>query len=387
MRRRWGFHTTTAVVAVLALAACGDGGAADPTIAANDPGSTVPVFDPSIILPAANDIGSCPPSLQENADHGTLDFVPLRSRILTPSVVWWRVNRIGSAAGDKTATTTPQDRTIPVTLIGSAGLPGSLAAPPSSARLYGPNLPQVIAAQDAGYTFYVGRREPSTKIESIVAVDGEGRIGFVGQCEAVMSTVTIEGFVKTVRGGETDIGLPRDSSAASIMAAVVQPSRGPASIAFAAWGASTPPAAWVDTPADRRSIDPEVTPAEVMDDLRRLSVAVDLPAEWRTGADVTICTRTVFAWGECTALNVGPSSDPLSITAYLRPAEGFQVWALDGRAAFDSPIGLLATVSSARSDERIASLGTVNLGPAATIGSLEALLNASRAGHPALIET
>jgi len=362
-----------------ALVACGGGDSA-PEVTADRPGRSTPLLDPTITVPRAVELGSCPPDLQKNADDGSLDFTPLRGRLHAADLTWWRAERIEQAVG-ATPTTTPQDRSVPVSLVGVRPVVAGTPAP-TAARLYGPSWPQVALANESGHSFFVARQSNGL-LQSVVAVDAQGRIGFVGQCEVVMATGTMQDFILAVRGGTVAAGLPQGATAEAVFAAVVDPGT-PVAAAFRSWGGRKP-MTWIDTPPDRRSIDPDNTPADVMGTLRRLPVAIALPVEWRSRDDLTFCTRTSLAWGDCTALDAGPATEPIAVVAYVRPGEGFELWALDGQAAFDRPVARLAGISAAAVDQRLGSGGALQMKPAGA-GSLDELINQARSGRAALVE-
>lgn len=368
------FLCTMGVVASAVMTACG--GSSPPTSQGSDE-RTVPVVDQTSMVPDAAELGACPPSLQDVAEEGRLDFVPLRGRLTVPGMRWWRVSGI-ERAKQTSETTTPQDRSIEVQLLGTTAVAAG-AETPAKARVHGPSWPQISAAQANGYKLYVGRKESSGELTSIVAVDEGGRIGFVGECEFVMSTTTMVAFAKAARAGDVQASVLPNATMEDVLLAVLAP-QSEAAKAFSTWGAPQAPPAWTELPADRRAIDPERTPEEVLAQLRKLPVVIDVPASLR-GDDVTLCTKTSLAWGECTALDVGTPAEPLSVVAYLRPGDGFELWALDEAASFDQPLAKLFVATADVADAHLTEGSPLRLRPAETFASMQELISAANAGR------
>jgi hypothetical protein len=105
-------------------------------------------------------------------------------------------------------------------------------------------------------------------------------------------------------------------------------------------------------------LNPEDTSREVLDKLRRVTLALNIPARW-TGP-YTVCTKIAEGWNDCVALYGGRAETTL-IDVYFNDEEQIDVWLLDENADLAHPLELLGTIDLSAVNEKVlaAKLGAV----------------------------
>jgi hypothetical protein len=105
-------------------------------------------------------------------------------------------------------------------------------------------------------------------------------------------------------------------------------------------------------------LNPEDTSREVLDKLRRVTLALSIPAGW-TGP-YTVCTKIAEGWNDCIALYGGRAETTL-VDVYFNDGKQIDVWLLDENADVAHPIELLGTIDLSGVDEKVlaAKLGSV----------------------------
>ncbi|HKX74315.1 MAG TPA: hypothetical protein VJR05_02905 [Acidimicrobiia bacterium] len=217
-----------------------------------------------------------------------------------------------------------------------------LAGPPQREVLMRPNL--ILAAQGElarGAELLVGVLDPETSdpyVGPLVSLRPSGEAVFVGSCGVLSSTELVQYVEYLVSTGisstpaETVIGLVSDPQA---MATLEDWTRGP-----------TPPS-WLDQDPDRRLLDPQETPAEILAQLSVVMVAIDIPDSWRS-LPATICTKAPLGWNHCSSSELDDIG--IEIFSYTVPGSNLEVWLLDPAADTSQPIARLGTIPASLLD-------------------------------------
>jgi hypothetical protein len=105
-------------------------------------------------------------------------------------------------------------------------------------------------------------------------------------------------------------------------------------------------------------LNPEDTSGEVLDSLRRVTLALSIPAGW-TGP-YTVCTKIAEGWNDCVAL-YGVRAETTLVDVYFNDGKRIDVWLLDENADTAHPLELLGTIDLSALDEKVlaAKLGAV----------------------------
>jgi len=119
-----------------------------------------------------------------------------------------------------------------------------------------------------------------------------------------------------------------------------------------------PPPVGTASPDIPTVLNPEDTSGEVLDSLRRVTLALSIPAGW-TGP-YTVCTKIAEGWNDCVALYDGRAETTL-VDVYFNDGKQIDVWLLDENADLAHPLELLGTIDLSAVNEKVlaAKLGAV----------------------------
>lgn len=100
------------------------------------------------------------------------------------------------------------------------------------------------------------------------------------------------------------------------------------------------PVAWEDLPPERRSVDVEDTPPDILATLSPLVIFVEVPAEWSDWA-VTFCGQSELGALGCTLASSGDNWFPVLVD----PNQGFDLVLRDAKGSFGSETPVLVRVT------------------------------------------
>lgn len=165
----------------------------------------------------------------------------------------------------------------------------------------------------------------------LVAMSDDGGAAFLGSCHFERYTEPLAAFAAHDGGGS-----PRE-----LLVRLIQ---GDEEVATRIGEWSDPaPRRWVDLAPDRRLLDPEETPEEILDELAIVTVAVDVPDHWKDEPE-SLCTRVPeLGWNECAALDL---REPIQLNAYVDPRSPLEVWLLDPLADLRTPGPRVAVITA-----------------------------------------
>lgn len=165
----------------------------------------------------------------------------------------------------------------------------------------------------------------------LVAMSDDGGAVFLGSCHFERYTEPLAAFA-----AQDGVGSPRE-----LLVRLIQ---GDEEVAAGTgeWSDPAPPR-WVDLPPDRRLLDPEGTPEEILDELAIVTVAVDVPDHWKDEPEV-LCTRVPgLGLNGCAALTL---REPIPLTAYADPRSPLEVRLLGPMADLGTPGTRLAVITA-----------------------------------------
>jgi hypothetical protein len=336
MRERTG---VAARVLVLAAAACGGGGGAA----------------------AREDIGSC--ALR---DGQSIDVVPATARFERP--LRWVV-------ADTLTSGPPAGSGRAGVRLGAARPFAAESAPAhdEDATLYEPYVAHARKASEAGRRFVAGVAEDG-EIQVLAGIDASGDVAFVGDCQYRQMTQPFDRYVAAKGAGRPPVDVLR--------AVATSPGERKA---FADFFAPKPPPSWAELPPERRQLDEGSTPRSVLAALKRVRLAYDVPASWRTHGDVALCTRLALGWGECTLMGgVSEPAKPIQFTSYATVGEPIELWALNERGDLAAPLGRLGVIPADAVARAVSGGGTLVIRPVAGVETFEQFRAAMTAGRTSL---
>lgn len=329
-------HATRRVVEVAALTATAA------LYACNHTPATSPIDQPGAVAatsqtpfepwPSAADLGPCPPAVTQEP---AIDTVPLAAYLSLYSS-WMLLDSLSTGADMSSTDYAPA--TISVTEV--------LTRPSQPEVLIRPNL--ILAAQGElarGAELLVGVLDPETSdpyVGPLVSLRPTGEAVFLGHCGVLSSTELVQYVEYLVSTGisstpaETVVGLVSDPQA---MAELED------------WTVGPTPLSWLEQDPDRRLLDPQETPAEILAQLSVVMVAIDIPDSWRS-LPATICTKAPLGWNHCSSLELDDIG--IEIFSYTVPGSNLEVWLLDLAADTSQPIARLGTIPALLLDAVVA---------------------------------
>jgi len=237
--------------------------------------------------------------------------------------------------------------------------------------LYEPYVAHARKASDAHRRFVAGVAEDG-EIHVLAGIDASGDVAFVGDCQYRQMTEPFDRYVAAKGAGRLPVDVLR------AVATLPEERK-----AFADFFAPKPPPSWAELPPERRQIDEGSTPRSVLATLKRVKLAYDVPASWRTHGDVALCTRLSLGWGECTLMG-GVADTPIPFTSYATVGETIELWALNERGDLDAPLGRLGVLPADAVARAVSGGRTLVIRPVAGVETFEQFRAAMAAGRTSL---
>lgn len=318
------------LIGALALAGCGE--RSDSTAAQvaepSSPSSLVPT--PTYLSANFAQMGEC----FDGGDAETVEHVDLFSRLTDKTGTWVNVvdlARLGPAANP------PADETAPAEAVVKQVLPnGEIAAEKLIGDLklsaHSVFLDRLLEAQKQGMEVWLRlwTIDEGYYAADQIVFDSSQRFALVGYCDAPASA-SLSAGIERVLGSEINAR----ELLLSVLAHVPSPEA--KALAPGAPGGAT----WQDLPANRRSLNPEDAPPEVLRSLRFNEIDLPLTKEL-SSAQVVVCGLTSVGWGDC--YPTASSGLSVRITVPFIPGVPTELWVMNSTGAMDSAVGPVGVV-------------------------------------------
>lgn len=185
-------------------------------------------------------------------------------------------------------------------------------------------------------TRYSDRRNDAW-IQFIVVVDVNGEVAFAGDCADIFFAETLRSYHEEVR--------PEATLEALFIDIVTNDATWRD---FNDWdtkkGAFAPPTFAELDPVDRQ-LDIESTPPEVLDQLSRFTVEVEVPEEWLNIPYLSLCTFASEGWNTCFAIEALDGTTVVPLEGYGTVGGPIEVWVIEyAQRGTDDPLGMVGSI-------------------------------------------
>lgn len=274
-------------------------------------------------------LGACPPDLQQSAEEGTLDLMILPDWLYRHPI-WIEATgmTIGAETQHKSGRNVTEIQLTDATPVRGSGFTRTMVRQ---------DAPRIMQSElTRGAILLLGMTDDGLA-NVVVSLRPDGSAVFIGPCEFV-HTNQLRQFADLRASNTGKVITPVE-----MLRSLVREPDGELAKALYRWYEGEAPVPWAERSTDRRILDDEETPPDILATLDRIWVRASFPDSWRN-LPANLCTKTSLGWNGCISLNAAGGGTQLEVVALAVPGQDLEVWLLDSAATISVPLSLLGRI-------------------------------------------